>query len=68
MNKRKLGSFALGVMLIALGFPAEAQRPTKVPRVGYLSNTDNSGFFHQAEKELTTLPGLRYSSGHRKGR
>ena len=24
--------------------------------------------FHQAEKELTTLPGLRYSSGHRKGR
>jgi hypothetical protein len=34
MNKRKLGSFALGVMLIALGFPAEAQRPTKVPRIG----------------------------------
>jgi hypothetical protein len=24
--------------------------------------------FHQAEKELTTLPGLRYSSGHKKGR
>src|SRR5262245_65734039 len=24
--------------------------------------------FHQAEKELTTLSGLRYSSGHRKGR
>src|SRR5262245_10548823 len=24
--------------------------------------------FHQAEKELTTLPGLGYSSGHRKGR
>jgi hypothetical protein len=24
--------------------------------------------FHQAEQELTTLPGLRYSSGHRKGR
>jgi hypothetical protein len=45
MNRRKLGSFALGVMLIALGFPAEAQRPTKVPRIGYLSNTDNSGFF-----------------------
>jgi hypothetical protein len=45
MNKRKISSFALGVMLIALGFPAEAQRPTKVPRIGYLSNTDNSGFF-----------------------
>src|SRR5262249_57422430 len=24
--------------------------------------------FHQAEQELTTLPGLRYSSSHRKGR
>src|SRR5262245_27304160 len=24
--------------------------------------------FHQAEKKLTTLPGLRYSSDHRKGR
>ena len=24
--------------------------------------------FHQAEKEFTTLPGLRYSSGHIKGR
>src|SRR5262249_4092930 len=24
--------------------------------------------FHQAEQELTTLPGLRYSFGHRKGR
>src|SRR5262245_21912236 len=24
--------------------------------------------FHQAERELTILPGLRYSSGHRKGR
>src|SRR5499433_37769 len=24
--------------------------------------------FHQAEQELTALPGLRYSSGHRKGR
>ena len=24
--------------------------------------------FHQAEKELTTLPVLRYGSGHRKGR
>jgi hypothetical protein len=45
MNKRKLGSFALGAMLIALGFPAEAQRPTQVPRIAYLSNTDNSGFF-----------------------
>src|SRR5215475_2580791 len=40
MNKRKLGSFALGVMLMTLGFPAEAQQPKKVHRIGYLSSTD----------------------------
>ena len=38
MNKRRLGSFALSVMLIALGFPAEAQQPKKVPLIGYLSS------------------------------
>ena len=37
MNKRKLGSFALCAMLIALGFPAEAQQAKKVPRIGYLA-------------------------------
>jgi hypothetical protein len=36
MNKRKFGSFALSVMLIALGFPAEAQQSGKVPRIGLL--------------------------------
>jgi putative tryptophan/tyrosine transport system substrate-binding protein len=38
MNKRKLGSFALSVMLIALGFPAEAQQPKKLPKIGFLSS------------------------------
>src|SRR5262245_19898141 len=36
MNKRNFGSFALSVMLIALGFPAEAQQPKKIPRIGIL--------------------------------
>src|SRR5262245_59475275 len=36
----KLSSFALSVMLIALGFPAEAQQAKKVPRIGYLSAVD----------------------------
>jgi hypothetical protein len=45
MNKRKLGNFVPSVMLIGLGFTAETQRPTKFPRIGYLANTDNSGFF-----------------------
>ena len=38
MNKRKLGSFALSVMLIALGFPVEAQQPKKLPKIGFLSS------------------------------
>ena len=37
MNKRKLGSFPLSAMLFALCFSAEAQQPTKVARIGYLS-------------------------------
>src|SRR5262245_66286117 len=40
MNKRKLGSFALCAMLLALCASAEAQQPKKVPRIGYLSSTD----------------------------
>src|SRR4029077_11731526 len=35
---KKIILLALSVMLIALGFPAEAQQPGKVPRVGYLSS------------------------------
>jgi putative tryptophan/tyrosine transport system substrate-binding protein len=43
MNKRKLGSFALSVMLIiALGFPAEAQQSAKISRIGYLTTSSSS--------------------------
>ena len=49
MNKRKLGSFVLGVMLIALGFRVEAQQPKKVFRIGYLSNADPATDSAQAE-------------------
>jgi hypothetical protein len=34
MNKRKLGSFALCAMLLALCASAEAQQPKKVPQMG----------------------------------
>jgi hypothetical protein len=43
--KRKITVLTLCAMLFALCSSAEAQQPTKVPRIGYLSNTDNSGFF-----------------------
>ena len=38
MNKRKLGSFALCAMLLVLCFTLEAQQPTKVPRIGFLTD------------------------------
>jgi putative ABC transport system substrate-binding protein len=36
MNKKVIG-LALGALLVALSFPAEAQQPSKVPRIGFLS-------------------------------
>ena len=39
MRKEVFG-FALSAMLFALCFPAEAQQPKKVPRIGYLSSYD----------------------------
>src|SRR5262245_22638803 len=63
-------------------FSTKAKLPTATASDHRATRTDNSSrraisihwrpvqqwIFHQAEQELTTLPGLRYSSGHRKGR
>jgi hypothetical protein len=40
---KKLGSFALSVMLIALGFPADAQQVGKIFRIGFLDSSTVSG-------------------------
>jgi putative ABC transport system substrate-binding protein len=37
MNERKLGSFALSVMLLALSVNVDAQQAKKMARVGFLS-------------------------------
>ena len=34
--RKKIIGVALGSMLLALSFPAHAQQPTKVPRIGFL--------------------------------
>lgn len=36
-NKNRKG-LALCAMLLALGFPAEAQQPARIPRIGFVSN------------------------------
>jgi ABC-type uncharacterized transport system substrate-binding protein len=40
--KSKITRFALGAMLLALSSSADAQQPTKVPRIGYLSSAGDS--------------------------
>ena len=42
MNKKVIG-VALGSLLFALSVSADAQQPTKVPRIGFLDNTTASG-------------------------
>ena len=75
MNKRKLGSFALVASFFALCFSAEAQQPTKIPRVGYLvanfpsTNPARNEAFRQALRELGYVEGKniliepRYTEG-----
>src|SRR5215471_596131 len=63
MNKRNLGSFALVVMLIALGFPAEAQQPTKIPRIGLLIASSPSPASPRIEAFRQGLRDLGYVEG-----
>ena len=41
MRKKMIIRFALCAMLFAISFFAEAQQPTKVPRIGYVSGSGN---------------------------
>ena len=63
MNKRKLGSFVLSVMLLALSVSAQAQQPKKVPRIGYLSSADAANDFPRAEAIRLALRTLGYIEG-----
>src|SRR5262245_15613648 len=63
MNKRKLGSFVLCAMLFALCSSAEAQQPTKVPRIGYLSSVDPATDSARAEGIRLALRELGYIEG-----
>ena len=39
---KKIIGFALTAVLLALSFPAQAQQPKKVPRIGFLSGSPPS--------------------------
>ena len=62
MNKKVI-RLALGVLLLALSFPAQAQQPKKVPQIGYLSSDSPSTIavrieaFRQGLRELGNVEG-----------
>ena len=61
--RRTLTSLALGAMLFALGFPAEAQQPKKVYRIGYLSGSDAATDAPRFEGIQLALRELGYVEG-----
>ena len=74
MSKKVIG-LALGAMLLALSFPAEAQQPGKIPRIGYLlplspaSESARIELFRQGLRDLGYIEGknilieYRYAEG-----
>ena len=70
MMKRIIG-LALGSILLAVGLPAQAQQPTKVARIGYLSPGDpvsrtyRTEAFRQGLKELGYIEGKNIAIEYR---
>ena len=58
MTKAALPSVLVAMVLLAVGVKAEAQQPKKVPRIGYLSNTDPA-------RESTRFEGIRLAGSTR---
>jgi ABC-type uncharacterized transport system substrate-binding protein len=63
MNKRKLGSFVLCTVVLALWLPAEAQQPAKVPRIGVLAGGSASSDSARIEALRRGLRELGYVEG-----
>jgi putative ABC transport system substrate-binding protein len=61
--KNKITLLALCAMLLALCLPAEAQQPTKVPRIGYLTNASLSALEARTEAFRQGLRELGYVEG-----
>jgi hypothetical protein len=59
----KITGLALCTLLFALCFPAEAQQPKKVPRIGYLSNIDPASDSARSEAIRLALRELGYIEG-----
>src|SRR6266498_2708840 len=60
---KKISILTLCALLLALCAPAEAQQPTKVPRIGYLSADDAASESSRAEPIRLALRELGYIEG-----
>jgi putative ABC transport system substrate-binding protein len=69
--RNKIHFLALSPLLLALSFPVEAQQPTKVPRIGYLSNgypaseSTRSEAIRLALRELGHIEGQNIATEYR---
>jgi ABC-type uncharacterized transport system substrate-binding protein len=63
MKKARLSSVLIAVLMLAVAVIVEAQQAKKVPRIGYLSNTDRAGESSRAEAIRLGLRELGYIEG-----
>ena len=63
MRSKKVFCLVIGVLLLALGLPSEAQQPTKVARIGFLAAATRTGYQHLTEPFLQGLRELGYVEG-----
>ena len=63
MKKAAVRSILVAVVMLAGAVLAEAQQPTKVPRIGYLSNLDPANESTRSEAVRLALRGLGYIEG-----
>jgi putative tryptophan/tyrosine transport system substrate-binding protein len=63
MKKAAVVSILVVVVQLAVGVIAQAQQPQKVPRIGYLSNTDQAGESARAEAIRLALRERGYIEG-----
>ena len=61
--KKNIFCVVLGALLIALCFPAHAQQPTKIPRIGFLNATSSSTMSARIEAFRQGLRELGYVEG-----
>src|SRR5262249_57114118 len=61
--KKRITVLTVCAMFFALSFPARAQQPKKVFRIGYLSNTDPAQDSARAEATRLALRNLGYIEG-----